>query len=342
MPLTVPQARGVLLEEMVAKLLVTVGYRRLGDGDEGVESRHNGLCLRGRGEWHQIDCIGVLQPTPPFIYPIRLLVEAKCYAPGRPVNLTVPRNALGVLRDIDENFFTIRPEGKQLQAPRFNHRMAVFSTSGYSRNAQRYALAHQIFLITYEHVPLMADVADGLLDLENCHFKDKQIPSPSLLQEGLRELLNERHERPQDRSAACGAFSEEGIEHLEQRVLPAFRKIKGSYFGMLQGRYPMHLVAEQPIPPEVVAEQDELRCRIRRNDSGDWQFEYGEPEAGFRLEFDLPDEIARLASGLDDPRELAELKKREFSFIELTGTIGGVRRLITLTLDYDWLRRIID
>ncbi|MBT2584216.1 hypothetical protein [Planococcus sp. ISL-109] len=69
------QARGYIFESIVWKLMEKHGYI-----DVKIAT------LRGRGACHQIDSYGVLKIPTPFIYPIRLLSEAKCYS--NPIQLS--------------------------------------------------------------------------------------------------------------------------------------------------------------------------------------------------------------------------------------------------------------
>jgi hypothetical protein len=107
---SINQVRGALLEEVVLKLLENAGYRRLTEADaDGGELRmgRSGLELRGRGEWHQVDALVSYDFTPAFIYPIRLIVEAKAYLKNNgKVDIKDIRNAVGVLKDVNENYFS--------------------------------------------------------------------------------------------------------------------------------------------------------------------------------------------------------------------------------------------
>ena len=103
----ISQVRGALLEEAVLYLLGKTGYdvfdhhsSKLGPG---LRSGHSGLDVEGRGSWHQIDALAEFSASPAFMYPLRLIVEAKCYRANRPVGIEVVRNSVGVLKDISEN-----------------------------------------------------------------------------------------------------------------------------------------------------------------------------------------------------------------------------------------------
>lgn len=162
---SIHQIRGSLLEEVVLLLLSRSGYRRVRAGEEGTRNGRAGLEVEGRGTVHQIDALVTPIHAHAFIYPIRLMVEAKCEA--HPVTLSTMRSVVGSVFDINQNYFADGISGRRgVQMQRFNYHAAVFAANGYSENAERYALAHQVFLIDYSHVPAMRPVINAFLELE--------------------------------------------------------------------------------------------------------------------------------------------------------------------------------
>ncbi|MFJ3639606.1 hypothetical protein ACIPRD_07630 [Streptomyces sp. NPDC090108] len=146
--------RGYLLEEVVAWLLRSSGYELLAEADDKetnpvhrvLEKRHNGLAVRGRGAWHQADALGEFRYVPPFSLPVRLFAEAKFT--GRNVGLPTVRNGHGIVHDVNENVVTsLYGSAPSRPRPRYRYNYAIFSTAGFSRDAQEYALAHQISLV---------------------------------------------------------------------------------------------------------------------------------------------------------------------------------------------------
>src|SRR5688572_25790108 len=139
--------RGMLLEEVLLHLLRATGYRTIEmlGSDDTLEIGPAGLCVRGRGCRHQIDAIAEFQVPHPFSHPQRLLVEAKCFKPGMRVGIEVPRNAVGVLKDVSEFWSLI--DGAAIPKQRYHYQYALFSATDYTRDAQRYAFAHDIYLI---------------------------------------------------------------------------------------------------------------------------------------------------------------------------------------------------
>lgn len=246
--------RGILLEEIVLYLLEMVGYRIVEAYEPGTRAGHSGLEVQGRGEWHQIDALAAFDHTPAFMFPLRLMVEAKCYENSR-VGIEIVRNAVGVLKDISENYFTFQPDGEEVKFQRFNYHSAVFSTSGYSKNAERYAIAHQIFLIQYAKVGLFQPIIQGMLGLNEEHFRAGALEERGVsgkLRKHFRIFTQDvyRHESP---------LTDDGIDYMLKAITFPLTRIQGSYFGMLQGKWPMHLLSRNPLPAELFDSNDILQ-----------------------------------------------------------------------------------
>lgn len=146
------QVKGYLLEVVLSKLIEVNGYEviteeNIGNTDEFKSCGRNGLKVKGRGGYHQFDTLGTFRVTPPFVYPLRLFVEAKFYSPDRPVGIEKVRMGVGILDDINTNYSTVNMTSAELFLARYNYHYAIFSTSGFSNDAQRYAIAHKIHLI---------------------------------------------------------------------------------------------------------------------------------------------------------------------------------------------------
>jgi hypothetical protein len=149
--INLPALRGYLLEEVLAWLLKTSGYELLAVGDDSpdvLDQTSHGLVVRGRGAWHQADALGEFRHVPPFSLPVRLFLEAK-FTRAK-VGLGVVRNGHGVVHDVNENVVSSPRSaagGPYRPRTRYRYNYAIFATRGFSREAQEYALAHQISLI---------------------------------------------------------------------------------------------------------------------------------------------------------------------------------------------------
>lgn len=174
------QAKGYLLEIVLSKLIEVNGYEVIREHnipyeysvpyeEQEIVSNSNGLNVRGRGGYHQFDILGTFKITPPFVYPLRLFVEAKCYASTK-VGIDRVRMGVGVLNDINTNYATVDLSTEQLSIKRYQYHYAIFSTSGFSKPAQRYAIAHKIHLIDLSNdaykgiINLIEQIVDELMD----------------------------------------------------------------------------------------------------------------------------------------------------------------------------------
>lgn len=138
---------GYSLEEIIAKMLADNGYRLIlsaaHDQERLVDGKH-GLLVKGRGADHQADGLGDLLMPVPFSHPVRLFAEAKCRVAS--TGIEVVRNGYGVVSDVNQ-FQPASTRGPVWGRHGFHYRYSLFSTSGFTPMAQRFALAHQISLI---------------------------------------------------------------------------------------------------------------------------------------------------------------------------------------------------
>ncbi|WP_271397301.1 hypothetical protein [Salinicoccus roseus] len=146
------QFRGYLLEDIISHLLEVNGYDLITtDESSGICKKGNGLNVVGRGGVHQFDSLGEFKWNYPFTYPIRLFVEAKFWKEGRKernrVGINVIRNGLGVLTDVNQGETTVNSNTISLLGRKYQYHYAVFSTTGFSKDAIRFALAHKIHLV---------------------------------------------------------------------------------------------------------------------------------------------------------------------------------------------------
>jgi hypothetical protein len=348
---SIHQIRGSLLEEIVVLLLARSGYRRVLAGEEGTQNGRAGLEVEGRGTVHQIDALVTPFHSHPFIYPIRLMVEAKCEA--KPVGLATLRSVVGGIFDINQNYFADRlPRGQEVRMQRFNYHAALFAANGYSDNAEKYALAHQVFLIDYSHVASMRPVVNALLELEIEDFGELAQAGGrrnlTRLREGFRTMIG-------DQGAAAGIFSQRGLNKTSDRLIPAIRELRGSYYGMIEGLYPVHLISRREIAPRLIRQQPIIPCEVRvSEDEQTWAFEPSQilrasPDF-FHLEFTIPEFIADMLNARTEQqleenarwRRIMNIKQQHLRFVDVT-TISD-RQLIgfQLALDMNWLNRYLE
>lgn len=312
---TIGQIRGLILEEFILFLLQNCGYRIL-DEKDGIDIREgkSGLEVQGRGEWHQVDALVAYDNTPAFVFPVRLIVEAKAYDKKRPVGLPVVRNAVGVLKDLNENYFSFNAGEEPLKMRRFNYVHAIFSLNAFSVNAQRYALAHQVFLIQYVHNPLFGNVQNAFKALTSDDI-DKEVTKKVDMRQ-LRMSVRNFIQSEED-------FHFPGLSAVSgklRRILSGFQQIQGSYFGLLNGEYPVHLTSRSPLiglsgTKKIVGE---AKINESRNVI---ELTLGDDNL---LRMELPEIISNLAL-----LQSEGFSRRE-SFVTITGPIENELRTITI------------
>jgi hypothetical protein len=107
--------------------------------------------LKGRAADHQIDSIGVYRLQVPFVFPIRLVAEAKCYS--RPVvGIEVVEKLRSIVDDLNQTLpARVQPPAGPEDTNCSSHYVgAVFSTNGFSAKAQEFACSHGVFCVELE------------------------------------------------------------------------------------------------------------------------------------------------------------------------------------------------
>lgn len=308
--------RGALLEEAVLFLLSKVGYRVVRQPADSIDPTDlhrgsSGLEIEGRGSYHQIDALAEFSLSPAFMHPLRLLVEAKFYERER-VGIHIVRNSVGVQKDISENFFSTNHRRAQSSPVRFNYQSAIFGVSGYTVGAVDYAIAHQIFLIEYQKIPVIEPLINTIRSLLATHFTRLGMRSISEIRRFFSDALTHRR-YPLDIN---NYIMPDGLQILNEGIIPSISQIGGSYFGMLQGRWPLHLLTERPLPAGAFS-QDIVACTIIGNREGGWRFTPSNTQPHspqwFELQFYLPEHLAELVSrSWQDAERMVEIKRSEF------------------------------
>jgi hypothetical protein len=212
--------------------------------------------------------------------------------------------------DLNQNFIRTHRAGENaLFIQRFNYHAAIFAANGFSERAESYALAHQIFLIEYTNTALLRPVINALLSLDLADFSHEQDADLRFAMTDLREEFRQAISRNGD-IAAGAVFSERGLGKIRETLLPALGELRGSYYGMIQGIYPVHLISRRPISPGLILRQDgatitgsELCGKTRwrgvddivehRMTVGDWRFETEIFSNGYKIfQFVLPPKAA--------------------------------------------------
>lgn len=325
------QVKGRIFEIIVKKLLEKNEYKECRPDGEQVDK--NGR-VRGRGEWHQIDALGRWKYTIPFVYPIRLLCEAKCW--DYPVDLSVIRNFVGVLKDISENYFVEDGQNidKRMLSKRYTDCGAVFSVSGFTSKAQKYAYAHNIFLVSYENNPIIDEFKRDINQIAKLVILKKRI-NKKQLSKWFEDVWDKNY--PSYLTGINIANTDLFKDYLK-KLKDTFYSVKTSVVGIATSVYPIHLLSKNEIPEHLFRDTDEVDFRVtyRTTERGGHYFEIFPsdfPET--RFYFTVPEVI------LSKYRDSLKRFKMEFlEWIDVPVTLGKIRRILRFKPGLEWLEYI--
>ena len=312
-----PQVRGMLLEEVILHFLGANGYVAIdeADRDPTLSDGPSGLRVRGRGTLHQIDAIANYRFTPPFSHPYRLLVEAKSLDGS--VGLGVIRNALGVLRDVNEYW-------RGQEEPRFHYQYAVFTDTCFTKPAQSFGYVQDIFLLPLAKATSMANVLTALRGISA-----DDLP-PLAAHRALASLRREFRT-----ALGTGAPVQDELA-FAKLLIDAARQVRQALIGMTLNGLPLFLVPARDVDVTTLSDQV---VRIAWDDDS-W---YVNSQAGARLfSFDLPEQLfdRYVKRGNMTSRSALNLKKEAFEEIQATVFDGPNARVVRFVLDQGWVERV--
>ncbi len=333
---TISQIRGMLLEEAVLYLLRTSGYTPVlsAGSDPTLYNGHSGLEVFGRGGKHQIDAIADPIISLPFSNSSRLLVEAKCFSGGRPVGLHIIRNTVGVLKDVSEFWVPPNDPNRLLTIRPYHYQFAIFSASGYSIDAERYAFAHDIYLIQYQNSLYMYPIIQKILDITFNAFMASTRTSINVNMTELRKFVrNSIRDRYSNYPPQIPVLAVSKIRSFIDSVLA----INGTLLAIAGRRFPIHLI---PAPNTLLSElNDFYTVRITWDDRS-WYLKDTNDRTLFS--FDLPSELFNLYTehGMLSETGALNLKEDILNTIQAILTIDNGAKIITFQLDMEWIKSI--
>ncbi len=319
--------RGLLLEEAILYILSKSGYVPVlsAGSDATLHDGTSGLEVKGRGAWHQIDAVADFSLVPPFSNPQRLFVEAKFRS--KSTGIEVIRNATGVHKDVSENWVVDPVAGGQATArKRYHYLYAVFSKEPFSKSAQDYAYAQDIYLLPLKRSVYFRPIIDAICAVS---FEGEDKPALKEVRKIVRSYLLGTHEDM--------LVMNDDYREILREFTNICRQRGYGFMTMFDGRFPVFLSAEES--PEELNIQPVNRVRVRvRN--GDW---FIENQDGRRLfSFDLPEEIFKKyeESGSLTRRSLARIKENFMSEFYAYRTHNGRIQLVLFRLDQRWIDQV--
>lgn len=339
---TIYAIKALLLEEVLLNLLKHSGYIPVNstENDPTLKDGSAGIEVKGRGWNHQIDAIADFAMSPPFSYPIRLLLEAKFYAD--PIGIDIIRNAVGVLKDVDE--FWVSNNLDRMAKPRYHYQYAIFTSSSFTFPSQQYAFAQDIYLIKLENNKYFLPIVNAIdsLTFEDFHGESnlKIDIHLSTLRKKIRESLKYSNDYEFNTYITYNSFSQEKLSNIFQKSTA----LSSSYLGMISQRFPIFLTPSPTFNIQNLIVDPTIRicwdndywyivkrtanCRYLSDDD-------------ILFSFDLPEDIFKLYTDNDmlTPRKALDLKGELMSSIQIVFQSSDQRLIssIELRLDDNWL-----
>lgn len=141
------QAREIIFETKIKRMLQDSGYISVVDDK-----------VYGRSGDHGIFSYAQVNIPMAFVFPVRLLCQYKCYAKNK-VELSHIRDFGGIMADVSEcNYamknFLPKKSGVNI-SDRYTDAGCYFSVTAFSRAAQEYAWAHNIYMMSLEKIEIL-------------------------------------------------------------------------------------------------------------------------------------------------------------------------------------------
>ena len=310
-------ARGYYFEEIVRHLMRKTNYIDVTSQD-----------IPGRGVNHQIDSVGFFAFTIPFMHPVRLIAEAKWYKDNNKIGLGSMRNFVGVMKDISENYFVPMSSRGKRKRPKLEDRYtdagAYFSVSGFSSDAQDFAWAHGIYLISF-----------GMNTIFRPLIKRAKI------------LIDQDLIKKATKSEVIGKAQD---HFRNDRILSRELNRIYSYVGILDGIYPVMIIADKEFkfktdrPDKFEVERGNITSNAtkeyRQEEKNNIHFRFNFQNSNF--EFTLPSSTGGyLIDAIEDT-----YKGKPFGYvdipIELKTEDGNYRRIFRLDLSLPDADRIVN
>jgi len=332
--------KAIMWELVILRLIRENGFQEIitVDNLRTRRDREQFFEMRGRGCWHQIDCPCEFDKFIAFINPIRLLGEVKYYA--TPIKKDHIRQFVGVLKDIQENYFTT----DDINAPtnRYTELGAFFSSSGFDKEAEKLAFAHNIKTVSHKNVWILEPLKRALEELESNYLHAKECVSVGRQSDFVRAFKNclEGNGRA-IREIIRRYLPPDGFYDVIERLVGSFRAINSSFVATTSGGALLHFVGEKSFPEEIFRDTDRQLTRVfyfKENSRRYFYLEFVADQQRSKYYFNPP--MALDQAAFYGQREAVMEKRQIFHSIHVTRQISGLSRNLILELDHDWLDEV--
>lgn len=331
------QLKGYLFEIIILELLRKNNFCEINIAreprDRVREIRPGFVEFKGRGCWHQIDCPCDYSQFIPFMFPIRLLGEVKFYK--TPLEKKHIREYIGVIKDIQENYFVADGVDPQEFYPRKTEIGVYFSANGFHAEAEKLAYAHGIKTVSYENNPLINRLKTLIEELERNYISVQCLRDHTWNTFRRAFIDTLRYDDP----IGYQPYLANGYEEIIERIRQNLEEIRASFIATTATGVFLHFVGNAPFPENLFELSDEGRCRVYfdYDNFGNRFFwlELAEDEQRRRFYFSPPESLDHAA--VFGSEIVLNEKARTFRILNVNLQMNGISRSLILHLDEGWL-----
>jgi len=280
---------------------------------------------------------------------MRLLGEAKFYKTE--ISKKYIREYIGVLKDIQENYFVEDGDDIKNLAKRRIEVGSYFSANGFQAEAEKLAYAHGIRTISYKNNFAVKMICDAINILEDRYISVSWIQNGNWkeFKSRLMQFFNSSANNIQEMHHEVRFLSEwlgEGYESTLEKLKRNLDSIQSSFIGTTETGFLLHFVGFDRFPDELFLEGDEGHCRVYY----DIDIETGRRYFWIELANNYRRSVTSKfyfspPESLDDAavfggRRVLQEKREHFRKLYMAVNINGVARNLVITMDNNWLDEV--
>lgn len=334
------QIRGYLFELAIVYLLKNNGFNLIEVNDRKTVRRksNNIIEIKGRGTWHQIDCPFDYNIITPFMFPLRMIGEVKFYSDA--VHKEKIREFIGVIKDIQENYI-VNEQNKynyNMLKPRYIEIGVYFSANGFQREAENLAYAHGIKTISYLNNPVIKEIKDSIIDLEQSAINAKN-------RKKYFEYIEHRILQIDSSNINSNIFKKSEKIYIENYI-NSVKSIVTNFVATNDTGVLFHFISKDLFPFKLFDGVDERECRVRYetldNKNSRFWIEFSDDTVSpkSRFYFTPPKELEKAASF--GGNKIFDEKKRIFNKLSLNYKVNNIQRSLVLKIEEKWLETLRD
>ena len=149
----------------------------------------------------------------------------------------------------------------------------------------------------------------------------------------LRQLIRDLF-KGKNADIASEYIKEEGMDFL-RKFTSSVESIGGSYFGLINGEYPIHITSKEPLA-DIPKNNDILKVKISINNNTLATVIYNNQQ----LFFELPEYHIEQLKKATEEKNYLYTKSKIINYISVFTIDEGIRRILKLELDKDWLAEV--